>query len=286
MNITEKFANLHLHSSRSDGGYRPKHLCCLAKSLGYGGIALTDHENIAGQDELLACAKVNGLEAITGLEVDGKMDDGVIFHIVGLDFDHHHPSIVALTDMMTHDRNVHTKWQFEYAIERGLFPKDVTWDDIVRANPGQTWYCNDQVYKALDALGIIPLSRRHETYKDAFKSPVALTVRRRTPPMKEVITAIREAGGIPVLAHPYNHSFKYIRELVDMGLKGIEISHPEITENGVKLAVHAAIEYNLYCSGGTDHFGPMSGCGGDLAVPAFHGATLDEFNAIKERRLG
>jgi len=285
--MTDKYANLHLHSNRSDGGFRPAHLCCLAKSLGYGAIALTDHENIFGVDELLACAENNGLEAITGVEVDGLFNGKYIYHVVGLDFDHHHPSIVALTDMMTRDRNEHTQILFECARERGLFPKSVTWDDIVRANPGCKWFCNDQVYLALDALGIIPLDRRHETYKEAFKTGEApRKYQRRRPEITEVINAIREAGGIPVLAHPYEHSFANMRELVDLGIKGIEISHPEVDERRTKMAVHAALEYNLYCSGGTDHHGPMSACGGELAYGAYHGASYDEFRAIKERRLG
>ena len=71
-----------------------------------------------------------------------------------------------------------------------------------------------------------------------------------------------------------------------MGLNGIEVSHPDITERAAKLAVHAAIEYNLYCSGGTDHTGPMSACSKDRAIPVYNGVTEDEYLAIKERRYG
>ena len=289
--MTDKYANLHLHSTHSDAGFRPAHLCCLAKSLGYGAIAVTDHEAISGIPELLACAKNNGLEAMTGVELyaELKVDDSDInpvYHIVGLDFDHTHPSIVNFTDMMTAHRNEHTRRQYESAQERGLFPKEVTWDDIVKTNPGSKWFCNDQVYFALDALGVIPIYKRGETFKEAFKTGEAAKIKIYVPDMQDVINAIREAGGIAVLAHPSLGSFKYIRKLADMGLKGIEASHPHVTEDRVVLAHHAAIEYNLYLSGGTDHTGPMSACGGDRAIPVFNGATQDEFNAIKERRYG
>jgi len=281
-----KFANLHLHSTHSDAGFRPAHLCCLAKSLGYGALALTDHEAISGLDELFACAKNNDIEAMAGVELYASLNGGPVFHIVGLDFDHRHPSIVNFTDMMTAHRNEHTRRQYEYAVERGLFPKSVTWDDIVRTNPNSRWFCNDQVYYALDALGVIPIYKRHETYKEAFKTGEAAKIKIYVPDMKEVINAILGAGGIPVLAHPSEGAFKYVRELVDMGLKGIEIDHPDITEKGSRMAIHAALEYNLYCSGGTDHTGPMSSCAGNLAIPAYQGATYDDYMAIKERRLG
>jgi predicted metal-dependent phosphoesterase TrpH len=142
------------------------------------------------------------------------------------------------------------------------------------------------VYYALDALGVIPIYRREETYKAAFKTGEAANIKIYVPQMKDVINAIREAGGIAVLAHPPMHAFQKIRTLVDLGLKGIEICHPSLSEEQTKYAVHAAMEYNLYCSGGTDHTGPMSACGGKHAVPAYQGATQDEYNAIKERRLG
>ena len=46
------------------------------------------------------------------------------------------------------------------------------------------------------------------------------------------------------------------------------------------------VTINLYRSGGTDHTGPMSGCGGNLAIPVFNGITEEEFTTLRERRLG
>ena len=102
---------------------------------------------------------------------------------------------------------------------------------------------------------------------------------------EEVIKVIREAGGVAVLAHPH-HQAHLVGELVDMGLNGIEVCHPDLDEETSRAAAEAADAYRLYRSGGTDHTGPMSACGGDLAVPAFHGATEEEFFTIKERKLG
>jgi len=280
-----KFANLHLHSTHSDAGFRPLHLSHLAKSLGYGALAVTDHEAISGIPELLAAAENDGIQAISGVELYASLNGGSVFHIVGLDFDYTHPSIVNFTDMMTAHRNEHTRKQFESAVERGILP-NVSWDDIVKYNPGYKWYCNDQVYFALDAMGVLPITERSKTFREAFKTGEAAKIKIYVPDMKDVINVIREAGGIAVLAHPSEGAFNHIRELVDLGLKGIEVSHPDITEKAAKMAVHAALEYNLYCSGGTDHTGPMSACGGNLAIPTYQGATEDEFYAIKERSLG
>ena len=77
-----------------------------------------------------------------------------------------------------------------------------------------------------------------------------------------------------------------MEKLVGYGLNGIEVDHPEITEETIRLADEAAKAFKLYRSGGTDHTGPMSCCGGKLARPVFNGLTEEEFFILKERRLG
>ena len=96
---------------------------------------------------------------------------------------------------------------------------------------------------------------------------------------------IRKADGIAILAHPHSHAH-LVGELVEMGLNGIEVCHPELDEKAAQLASEAADAYKLYRSGGTDHTGPMSGCGGELAIPAFHGITEEELATVKARKFG
>ena len=280
------YANLHLHSSCSDSTFRPMHLPRIAKSVGYGAVALTDHETLSGLPEFMAEAKDCGLEAIPGIEIFAKLD-GISkpIHLTGLDFDPNHPAIAGFVKKLVRIRNENTRAKFEIAVEKGIF-KGITWDDVVRFNPQTDWYYVTQVYLALDAMGIIPLFRRYETNDAAFNSPEAQAVELTVFPMEEVIAAIRQAGGIAVLAHPGESIFPRIREMVDMGLNGIEVSHPGITEKASKLAVHAAMEYGLYCSGGTDHTGALSSLPGRYAVPAFSGISEQDFNILKNRTLG
>lgn len=281
-----KFANLHLHSTHSDAGFRPAYLVRLAKCLGYGALAVTDHETITGIPELFAEAKNLGVEAMTGVEICGQVtEEEDSYHIVGLDFDPDSKVMKDFTEEMTKIRNEHTRRQFELACARGIF-KGITWEDVIAHNQGTFWLGNDQVYKALDEMGIIPFTDKLLTFREAFRTGEAGKIKLYAPPAAEVISIIREAGGIAVLAHPQEAQFRHLKELIDVGLQGIEVSHPLVTERAAKLAIHAAVEYNLYCSGGTDHTGPMSAVGGVRAVPADEGATKDEYDAIKERRFG
>ena len=281
------FANLHLHSYNSDGLFRPMLLPRLAKSLGYGAVALTDHETLSGLPEFMEEASECGIEAITGVEIFARLDSAgdTVFHLTGLDFDPKHPAIVGFTDMLVKKRNENVQAMFNVAVEKGIF-KGINWDDVVSHNKYTDWISSTQIYYALDAMGIIPLNKKSETNDLAFKSPEAQAIELYIPPMKDVIKAIKDAGGVAVIAHPKEHVFPYLREMVELGLNGIEISHPSIPESASKLAIHAAMEYNLYCSGGTDHAGPMSSFGGNKARPVCSGISKEEFEILKERRLG
>lgn len=287
MNHTQlHYANLHLHSFNSDGTFRPLHLPRLAKALGHSAIALTDHETLSGLTEFMAEAAACEIEAIPGVEIFARLDTSdFMFHLTGLDFDPTHPAIVEFTDMLVEKRNENTRAKFEIAVEKGIF-KGITWDDVLKYNSYTDWMYCTQVYHALDAMGIIPLYKRHETNDIAFHSPETDAVELYVPHMKDVIAAIRAAGGIAVVAHPRDPVFPHLREMVDLGLNGIEISHPNITEEHSKRAIHAAMEYNLYCSGGTDHTGPISSFGGRNARVVCNGVSQTEFEILKERRLG
>ncbi len=78
---------------------------------------------------------------------------------------------------------------------------------------------------------------------------------------------------------------EYVPQLVEMGLNGIEVSHPHLFGDTARQALRAAEQYGLYRSGGTDHTGAMSGSYGRNAVPATEGITEEEYLTIKERRL-
>ena len=75
-------------------------------------------------------------------------------------------------------------------------------------------------------------------------------------------------------------------KLVEFGLNGIEVSHPDNYENTSALAMAMAKEYNLYHCGGTDHTGVMSGSDGKNSKVALQGVTEEEYMILKERRRG
>ncbi|MBO5269307.1 MAG: PHP domain-containing protein [Clostridia bacterium] len=278
-----KYANLHLHSTYSDAGFTPLQLVLIGKSLGYYAMALTDHETDGGVPEFFDAAKSEGIRSIAGAEFYGDAF-GAHFHIVGLDFDRDHPALRAFIKARCDEMGECTRRCFERGVALGHI-KDATWDDVLALSPPGTWICIDQVIRALRQKGVLALAGgADELRKNCFKGE-ARAFFPKHPSAEEVIRVIRGAGGIAVLAHPYKQD-QYVGKLVDLGLNGIEVSHPDLYENSARLASEAADAYHLYRSGGTDHTGALSCCGGNNAIPALQGITEEEYTILTERRLG
>ena len=86
-------ADLHCHSVVSDGTLTPEALAARAKANGVQLWALTDHDEIGGQERAMAAAKAEGMKYLTGVEISITFA-GKTVHIVGLGFDHKNEALV------------------------------------------------------------------------------------------------------------------------------------------------------------------------------------------------
>lgn len=275
-----KFANLHLHSIHSDGVLTPKQIVCIGKSLSYSAIAITDHETDGGLSELEQAAKREGIISLAGIEFYGR-HEGYLLHFAALDYDVDDPTLRALVKERVELRYESTKKRFELAVKNGYID-GITWEDVERYAPQGAWFCPGTLVRTYQILGIpVP----ENLAANVFKTPEALALGAAHPTAEQVIKTVRAAGGVIALAHPVERTH-LVEELVELGLNGIEVSHPKMDDDTVALALEAAEKFNLYHCGGTDHTGAMSGYGGGHARPAFHGLTEEEFYTLKERKLG
>ena len=282
-----KYANMHLHSTFSDGGFTPRQLVLIAKSLGYKALALTDHETNGGVKELAAAAAVEGLESIPGVEFYGD-GWGINFHITALDFDNDDPGFNAFIKERCELYTEYTRKCVERALRLGLI-HDVTWNDVLDSCEEGMWICVDQVFDLLEKKKIVPREGGPVSAalrKEMFRSPEAHAMYPVMPTVDKVISVIRKAGGIAAVAHPSKAQSAYVGKLVELGMNGIEISHPDLSMEETKLAEQAAQTYKLYHCGGTDHTGALSCCGGYLAIEALQGVTEEEFRILRGRKLG
>ena len=280
-----KHANLHLHSTFSDAELTPRQLVRIGKSLGYRALALTDHETDGGCKEFIYHARKEGLNAISGIEFYGYQE-GTKLHLTALDFDMDDPGLRAFVKLRCDLRNECTRKCIERGIELG-YVQGFTWDDILEYAPEGYWICINTVMEVMKFKKLVPYDYDWTDFRmKIFNAPEAKAFRPAPPTAEEVIKIVRQAGGVIALAHPNEIWLSYLDKLVDYGLNGIEISHPNIQPHIPYLASEAADKYNLYRCGGTDHDGAMSGNGGNRAQPVLSGITEEEYTTLIERRLG
>lgn len=296
-NFKKLYANLHMHSIHSDGEFTPTELVAMARGEGYGAVALTDHDAMSGIEEYTDACKRMCMEYITGIEFTCVGDDH--FHITGLDFDINDKGIREYCRLMAERETFRTKTLFDIDIEKGII-EGIDWEDVKRANPGVEWLCVDHVFRTLLKKGDVTMKDYDNFRKTAFgygpeNQFVYDIMPSRIWEVHEVIELINNAGGIATIAHPKNQ-LQFVPDLVKMGLKGIEVWHPDLNDEDSYEAEKIAKKYNLYISGGTDHHGLLGGMDrfdpdGKLRPPfnipsQKYGTSEENFRAIKDRIYG
>ncbi len=276
-----KFANCHFHSTHSDGQFRPMHLARLAYGMGYRAAVLTDHDVLSGNAEFLREAGNLGLLALPGIEITCHIPEAG-FHLVGLGVDLASPALTAFVDQLCEWRNAHTRLLFENGVREGLL-RDITWAEVEAYNPGCRWFCNEQVFRAMELKGVFDILEQDKYFRLVFQGEFARAHGIEEPSAADAIAVIHRADGIPILAHPHRQ-VQYVPALVELGLLGIEVCHPHIDAEDEKLAREAADAYHLYRSGGSDHSGVMGGCCPPYTGEGPWGADEEDFMAMFERR--
>ena len=291
------YANLHLHSTHSDGKYNPAELVRIAKEEGYRALAITDHDTATAYPELVAACAKEGMECIFGVEFSVAIPRS--YHIVGFDFDPEYPPMKKYLEDMALRQTDNTLCCFNEAVEKGDIV-GITWDEVLEYNKGISWICNEHVFNALLAKGLVEKCNYMAWFNKNF-----LYQRGKYPPkigflsLPEIITLIKEAGGFAIAAHlfrPYG-SLDDIDELIECGVEGIEVLHPDVPKEEQERAIRIALEKDLYVSGGSDHSGLCGGCYSAFPteeelkkspwfIPELSVGTEEEFYLeIKNRRI-
>ena len=298
------YANLHTHSTHSDGVYTPAELVRVAKDEGYKAVVATDHDTVTAYNEMREACEKEGLETIFGCEFYANcsqyVDCFLDYHLVGFHFNPNHSDMKEYLRKRSADMTDKTEYLFYRAQNEGKISKDITWQEICDYNKGVTWLCNDHVREAMKAKGLVTDLEWNDIFMNAFAASycrkIGVTSKYPIMEIADLIAMIHDAGGIAVVAHPYDTvQLKTVPELVKMGLDGIEVWHNSIIHrNYQKEALRLALEYGLYVSGGSDHSGL---CGGVYkfydkpeqtvywAEPCTLGTTKELFDEIKNTKL-
>ena len=247
--------DLHLHTTASDGVLSPSEIVRYAKAKGLQAIAITDHDTIDGCEEGLSEGERIGFEVIPGIEISAEYSPGSM-HILGFFLDIHHPLLKERLEYLQKARAERNPKMVAKLNQLGM---EVTYEEVLKASGG------GQVGRPHFA-NVLLEKKYVRNFQEAFErflkkgAPAYVDKFRFT--SKEALHFINEAGGIAVLAHPntlgvkrYSELEKLALQLVDEGLKGIEVYYPEHSAVEVAQYKNLADRYSLLSTGGTDYHG-------------------------------
>ncbi|MDD5281149.1 MAG: PHP domain-containing protein [Candidatus Omnitrophica bacterium] len=246
-----RYADLHVHTSESDGTLTPRQLVREALCRGLSAIAITDHDTVAGIPEAMAAAQGEDLEVIAGIELTAQYEKQEI-HLLGYFLDCQNKALLEKLSLVQLNRIERVHKIVSNLGEQGvkLNAQDV-FDISGKGTVGRM-----HIAKALVKMGRVTTTAEAFRKYIGDKSPAYVLGFSLSP--AEAINLIKGAGGVAVLAHPYIlHNDELIAELVDCGLQGIEAYYPEHSQSMVNFYLDLAKKLNLLVTGGSDFHGSV-----------------------------
>ncbi len=248
--MTQKFADLHVHTSASDGIYSPEEVLRRAKEAGLAAVGISDHDSVEGIRAALDVDEKYGVEVVPGIELSSERGENEV-HILGYFFDWNDEQFKALLSTIQKIR----LWRAEVMVGKlQNLGMEISFDEVLAESKGGS----------IGRPHIARVMLRHghvKTLEEAFEqylrygSPAY--VGKYEMGMEEAIKLIRKLRGIPVLAHPvFSKVDDKLPELVKAGLRGIEAYHSRHDEATAKRYVKLAEKYGLVVTGGSDSHGP------------------------------
>lgn len=249
--------DLHCHTVFSDGRQTPADMVREACALGLHGVAITDHDTTAGWNDAATAATEYGLHLVRGTEVTADAD-GVSVHMLAYQYDPHNREISGLFAKLRRARLERTKRMVE------LISKDypITWDDVLAQirEGDETTVGRPHIADALVAAGAYP--DRSAAFNGAVGSRSPYYIPTPSPDAADVVRAVKQAGGVSVIAHAGDPSRNavllsddQIGQLIDAGLDGLEVWHRGNPPQQRRRLLDIASRHHLLITGGSDWHG-------------------------------
>jgi predicted metal-dependent phosphoesterase TrpH len=265
-------ADLHTHSTASDGDFTPSQVVARARAAGLCAVSLTDHDTFAGLDEARAAA--TGIELVPGVEISTAFA-GRELHLLGYFVRTDDAALNAALARVRAGRRARFRELLDALRARGLeLPEDRA--ALVEA-------ATDSIGRR-HAAGLLVACGHARTRAEAmyrFVNPaLARGAGKVLVPIAEAVALVRNAGGVTSLAHPPAElTDEQFAELRAAGLGALEVAYPWGRSSPAARRREVAARVGFALSGGSDCHGP------DPAHRAIgsHGITVAELEALRER---
>ena len=246
--------DLHVHTTASDGQYTPAQIIEKATEKKITAIAITDHDTVAGLEEGAAAAKEHGITFVPGVELNISYPTGE-FHLLGLGFKQISPSLTEILDNLVKNRELRNVKIIEKMREAGV---DITLDEMRADFPdtvlGRPHFAAELVKKKV-------VKTRQQAFDRYLAKGRPWYVARVGSNLDEAIVAIKESGGVPVIAHPMSLYLSWgklpdaLQNFYERGVMGLEAFHPGARVTECLRLEELAQKIGYFVTAGSDFHG-------------------------------
>lgn len=246
--------DLHVHTTASDGQYSPSQIIQMAAEKKINTIAITDHDTVAGLEEGTAAAKEHNITFVPGTELNINFPTGE-FHLLGLGFKKIAHSLEELLATLVKNREIRNVQIIEKMREAGV---DITLEEMYADFPdtvlGRPHFAAELVKKKV-------VKTRQQAFDRYLAKGRPWYVARVGSNLDEAIVAIKESGGVPVIAHPMSLYLSWgklpdtLQNFYERGVMGLEAFHPGARVTECLRLEELAQKIGFFVTAGSDFHG-------------------------------
>ncbi len=255
--ISSLNADLHCHSVISDGTLTPEALAERAKAHGVELWALTDHDEVGGQQRAAAAASAQGMQYLSGVEISVTFIDQTV-HIVGLGFD---PDNQALQQGLRRTRGGRGQRALEMSADLEKVGIHGAYEGALKFAGNHELISRTHFARFLVESGVC--RETNEVFRKYLTEGKPGYVEHRWASLKDAVRWIVEAGGVAVIAHPARYKFTATEEFAlfsefkGHGGQAVEVVTGSHTPAEYISYATMATEFGLAASRGSDFHSPL-----------------------------
>jgi len=273
-------ADLHLHTTASDGKLTPKELVLQAAELKLEVIAITDHDTVEGIAPALEAAKnFPQLTLIPGVEINTDVPKGEV-HILGYFINYTDPKLNHSLKELRNSRFARGQKMVAKLAEIGI---DVDWARVLELAGGGSVGRPHIAQVMLERGHVASLREAFELY--ISRNGPAYVERKKLTPL-EAVKLVLEADGLPFLAHPADIAplEPFLLRLKKAGIVGIEIYYNGYSRTTIAQLQRLAKKHSLIASGGSDYHGLDSSIGADMGSVDLPKEAVEQLISLSKQK--
>lgn len=245
--------DLHTHTTASDGQYTPAEVVRKAKQAGVEYLAITDHDTIDGVQEAMEAGRECGVTVIPGIELGAKENRNM--HILGYAFQPENGMLMSLCTKLRQSRDERKYRIMDFLKSKGII---LSLEEVERTAGGNV-IARPHFAQVMLRHGYV--SSMREAFDRYLDTEEYQKIERFKTDAASCIQTIHQAGGMAVLAHPYQLGVSdaelehIVATLKAAGLDGLECYYPRHTDKMIQYYLTLAQKYNLHVTAGSDFHG-------------------------------